>query len=269
MISRMGSSSLPVIGMIHVPPLPGSPGYAGNPERVRDAVMADAAALVEGGVDGLMIENFGDSPFYPGRVPRYVVAHMTVLAAQVRRAFDLPLGINVLRNDGRSALAIAHAVNAQFIRVNVLCGARVTDQGVIQGIAHDLMRDRARLGGSRIQVLADINVKHSAPLGQRPIAEEVRDMVLRGRADGVIVSGESTGAAVDVEELATVHRAAADRPVWIGSGVSIDTLQTVRPYATGGLIVGTAFKHEGDVNNPVDKARVRAFMDAVRDTMRA
>src|SRR5947199_7450596 len=120
-----------------------------------------------------MIETFGDVPFYPGQVPACVVAPMTAFAAEVRRAApQLPLGINVLRNDGQSALAIAHAIGASFIRVNVLCGARVTDQGLIQGIAHDLLRDRALLGATDVKIFADVDVKHSAALAQRPLADE-------------------------------------------------------------------------------------------------
>src|SRR3954451_6219557 len=139
-----------VIGMLHVPALPGAPMYRGELGAIRDAMLRDAEALASGGVHGLMIENFGDVPFYPDRVPAHVVAHLTALALEVRRNHpQLPLGINVLRNDGRSALAVAHASGANYIRVNVLCGARVTDQGVIQGIAHELLRDRAMLGGGR------------------------------------------------------------------------------------------------------------------------
>ncbi len=109
--------------------------YGGSLSTIRDLLLRDADLLAEGGVHGLMMENFGDVPFFPGRVPTHVAAHMTALAFEVRRRIDLPLGINVLRNDGVTALAVAHASGASFIRVNVLCGARVTDQGIIQGIA--------------------------------------------------------------------------------------------------------------------------------------
>src|SRR5688572_15960015 len=167
----------PVIGMLHLPPLPGSPRYAGDPDAITAAVLRDAEALADGGVHGLMLENFGDVPFYPGRVPVHVVARMTTLALEVKRHFpQLPLGVNVLRNDGLSALAVAHAAGADFIRVNVLCGARVADQGIIQGIAHDLLRDRAALGATGVRILADVDVKHSSPLGAaRGIADEVAD----------------------------------------------------------------------------------------------
>ena len=210
-----------VIGMIHLLPLAGSPRFAGDVLRVRDAALRDAAALAEGGVDGLMIENFGDVPFYPGRVPAYVVSHMTTIAAAVRgRVGTLPLGINVLRNDGLSALAVAHAVGAEFVRVNVLCGARVADQGLLQGIAHDLLREHAALGASNVKILADVDEKHSAPLAARDHADEVDDTVKRGLADGVIVSGAGTGKKTAPDKVAAVKSYAGDTPVFVGSGVT-------------------------------------------------
>src|SRR4029453_4879166 len=129
-------------GMLHLPALPGSPLYGGSLSAIREAMLRDAQLLAAGGVHGLMMENFGDVPFFPGRVPAHVVAHMTAIAADVRARVELPLGINVLRNDGLSALAVAHACGAQFIRVNVLCGVRVADQGLLHGIAHELLRER-------------------------------------------------------------------------------------------------------------------------------
>src|ERR1043165_8697312 len=160
----------PVIGMLHLLPLPGAPRYGSPLGPGRSALLRDAELLAQGGVHGLMIENFGDAPFYPARVPAHVVAHMTALATEVKRkAPQLPLGINVLRNDGMSALAIAHAVGADYIRVNVLCGVRVADQGLLHGIAHDLLRLRAELGATRIKIFADVDVKHSAPLAARPL----------------------------------------------------------------------------------------------------
>src|SRR5688500_11931771 len=162
----------PVIGMLHLAALPGSPLYGASLSAIAEAVLRDAQLLAEGGVNGLMIENFGDTPFFPGRVPAHVVAHMTAIAGEVRRLVpNLPLGINVLRNDGLSALAVAHAIEADYIRVNVLCGARVADQGILQGIAHELLRLRVELRADAIKIFADVDVKHSAPLAERPLAD--------------------------------------------------------------------------------------------------
>lgn len=246
--------------MLHLPPLPGAPRHGGRMDAIREAVLRDAHALVDGGVHGFMLENFGDAPFFPGSVPQHVVAQMTALAALVRARFDLPLGINVLRNDGRSALAIAHATGAAFIRVNILCGARLTDQGIIQGIAHDLLRDRAMLGAD-VKILADVDVKHSAALSPRPLADEVSDTLHRGLADGLIVSGWGTGQKTDPRQVHEVKAAAGSAPVFVGSGVTVDNVQDYAAICDG-FIIGSGFKRNGQASEPVDVDRVRAIVAA-------
>lgn len=255
----------PVLGMLHVPPLPGSPRYQGNRRKILETVLQDAAALQEGGVQGLILENFGDTPFTAGRVPPQTVAAMTMLATEVRRAVALPLGINVLRNDGRSALAIAAETGAEFIRVNILSGARLTDQGVIQGIAHDLLRDRSRYDAGGVRIFADVNVKHSAPLAQISLADEVADLVHRGGADALIVSGRATGQPAEQSELRDIREAAGNVPVFVGSGVTAANIGAMLPDAAG-FIVGTGFKRDEEVGAPVDVNRVRRLMQAIDDS---
>ena len=135
----------PVVGMVHLPPLPGSPRSSLSMGAIVDAALADVAALHAGGVDGLIIENFGDAPFFPVRVPDYTVASMAVVAREVRDAFPGPIGVNVLRNDALAALGIALAAGADFIRVNLLAGSRIADQGLLHGEAHELLRRRRHL----------------------------------------------------------------------------------------------------------------------------
>ena len=257
-IPEWSSVRWPVVGMLHVPPLPGAPRYGGDLQSIRARVLEDAQALRDGGVHGLMLENFGDVPFFPQRVPANVVANLTALACEVRGRFDLPLGINVLRNDGRAALAIAHAAGAAFIRVNVLCGARLTDQGIIEGIAHDLLRHRVALGAD-VKILADVDVKHSAPLAERPLADEVADTLHRGLADGLIVSGWGTGQPADPQHVRQVKQAAGAAPVFVGSGVLAENTADYLPISDG-FIIGSAFKRDGNVANPVDPDRVREIM---------
>ena len=240
----------PLIGMLHLPPLPGSPQSGKSLAEIVRHTLADAEVLATAGFDGLMLENFGDSPFYPERVPAITVAAMTTVAVEVRRAFpQLPMGINVLRNDGRSALAIAAAVGAAFIRVNVLCGARVTDQGVISGIAHDLLRERAALK-AEVAIWADVAVKHSAALAPRPLAEEARELVERGGADAVLVTGSATGSAPNREELREVRDAVGERPVFVASGITAENL--LQFSAATGFIVGSALKPNGNPAAPID-----------------
>ena len=263
-LSEWSTVPKPVVGMLHVPALPGAPRHAGDVAEIQASVLRDADALASGGVHGLMLENYGDVPFFPARVPTHVVAHMTALAVDVRGRFpQLPLGINVLRNDGRSALAVAHAAGAQFIRVNVLCGARVTDQGLIQGIAHDLLRDRALLGAMEsVRIFADVDVKHSAPLAQRPLEVEVSDTLHRGLADALIVSGSGTGQATDPGHVAAARAAAGGAaPVFVGSGVG--AVADYLPHADG-FIIGSAFKRGGDASQPVEVARVHELMSRLR-----
>ena len=263
MLSLWPAKKKIVIGMVHLLPLPGSARFGGDLLAVRDRAVADAKSLCAGGVDGIMIENFGDAPFYPGPVPSSVVAHLTAMAAQVQQVIDVPLGINMLRNDGRSALAIAQAVGAAYIRVNILCGARVTDQGIIQGIAHDLQRDRTALGAQQIKVMADVDVKHSSPLGERrAIEDEVDDTIHRGLADGVIASGAGTGKATDLTQVQRIKAAAGNTPVFVGSGVNATTVPQFFKHCDG-VIVGSDLKVDGIATNPVDPHRVEAFMKAL------
>ncbi|MFI5379729.1 MAG: BtpA/SgcQ family protein [Tepidisphaerales bacterium] len=251
-----------VIGMVHLRALPGSPRFGGSLREVLDAARYDTAALAAGGVDAIMVENFHDAPFFPAAVPPHTVAAITAAAIAVRDEAPLPFGINVLRNDGRAALAVAAAVGAAFIRVNVLCGARLADQGILQGMAHELMRDRVLLAADAIKVLADVDVKHSAPLAVRPLEDEVEDTVERGMADAVIVSGAATAKATDLEKVRQAKRCCRGRPVLVGSGVTGETARSFAGVADG-LIVGSWLKRDGVVANPVDVRRVKELMAAL------
>jgi hypothetical protein len=173
------------------------------------------------------------------------------------RQFPLPMGINVLRNDGCAALSIAHALGAQFVRVNILTGARVTDQGILQGIAHDLLRLRRMLDAPNLRIFADVNVKHSAPLGAASLDDEIDDVMHRGGADALIVTGAGTGKAADLDELKRVAGRAGQMPVYVGSGVSAETIGELLQVADG-VIVGTSLKTDGIVDTRKVKALVAA-----------
>lgn len=260
MTSLIAGVNKPIIGMLHLPALPGSPLYAGDRAAVRRRVLEDAALLTEGGVHGLMMENFGDTPFFPDNVPTYVVAEMTAVAAEVRAKFpEMPLGINVLRNDGLAALAIAAAVGASFVRINILTGARLTDQGIIQGRAAEVLRLRQTLRAEAVAIWADVDVKHSAALATRALVDEVDDVIHRGLAQALIVSGAGTGKPTDPGKVAQVKQAAGKTPVVLGAGVSSGTLPALAPHADG-FIVGTSLKVGGESTNAVDLGRVREFM---------
>jgi uncharacterized protein len=252
-----------VVGMVHLVPLPGSPRWAGSMRDVLAAALADARALIDGGVDALLVENFGDAPFTPGRVEPATVAAMSVVAAEVRREFPrMRLGLNVLKNDARAALGVAAAVGAEFIRVNVHAGAVLADQGVVQSDAYGTLRDR-RLLGVDVAILADVGGKHAVPLAPVETEQMARDLVHRGLADALVVSGAATGQATPLGEVKRVRSAVPDVPLLIGSGVTAETAAELLSVADG-LIVGTSVKRDGDVRQPVDRARVEKLVAAAR-----
>ncbi|NQV10820.1 MAG: BtpA/SgcQ family protein [Cyanobacteria bacterium] len=257
----------PLIGVVHLQPLPGSPGWCGDFGAVLAAALADASAYVEGGADGLIVENFGDVPFWRGAVPAETVAAMTRIATSVAAATPLPLGINVLRNDPLSALAIAQVSGARFLRVNVLSGACVTDQGVIEGQAAELLRRRRLLAAEPILILADVLVKHGAPLAPLGMAEAVADVLQRGGADGVIVSGVGTGQPTARRDLERATAAARGAPVLIGSGASPDRIAALVPHCDG-VIAGTEMKQDGLIERPVDPVRVAELQSALDQAIR-
>ena len=250
-----------LIGMVHLPSLPGSPRWDGSMERAIAVALADARALIDG-MDALIIENYGDAPFTAGRVAAATVAAMAVIAHEIRRALpDAPLGVNVLKSDARSALAVATAIGARFIRVNVLAGAVVADQGIVQTDAHDLLRDR-RLLGVDVAIFADVQGKHAMPLAPVELEQQARDLAARALADGLVVSGRATGDATPIEDVKRVRSAVPDVPILVGSGVTPETAPELLSLADA-LIVGTSLKRDGDVSAPVDPARVRRLVDAV------
>ena len=253
----------PLIGVVHLRPLPGSPRWDRGWDAVEAAARTDAAALVEAGADGVIVENFGDAPFHADAVRPVTVAAMTALTRAVREVVggDLPVGVNVLRNDADAALAVATVAGADFIRVNVHAGAMVTDQGIVEGKAAETLRERARLG-SGVLIFADVCVKHATPLGSGVAIEDLAEEAYeRGLADALIVTGSGTGKVTERDDITRVRGAVPDAPVLVGSGVTSDDAREVVNMVDG-VIAGTALKEGGVVTNAVDGARAARFFGA-------
>ena len=257
-------SDTPLIGMVHLPPLPGAPGYGGSRDDLRATALADALALTDNGFDGILVENYGDAPFYPDDVPKHVVAELTATVRELSLAVDCPFGVNVLRNDAEAALAVAAATGGSFVRVNVHTGASVTDQGVLEGNAYETLRLRDRLDAD-VAVLSDVDVKHATSLGERDVHAVATETIDRGLADGLVVSGPATGEPAESEQLLTVldarDDATRDVPVLLGSGVTADNARDLLELADGAM-VGTAVKRDSETSNPVDPERVRSLVAA-------
>jgi membrane complex biogenesis BtpA family protein len=261
-LNQIFKTANPVIGVVHLLPLPTSPRWGGSLKAVIDRAEQEATALASGGVDGIIVENFFDAPFAKDCVDPAVVSAMSLVVQRLMHMVTLPIGINVLRNDARSALAIATCVNAQFIRVNVLTGVMATDQGLIEGQAHQLLRYRRELG-SEVKILADVLVKHARPLGSPNLTTAVQETIERGLADGVILSGWATGSPPSLEDLELASAAANGTPVFIGSGATWENIPRLI-QASNGVIVSSSLKRRGKIEQPIDPIRVSQFVEAMR-----
>ena len=247
-----------LIGVVHLLPLPGAPRYGGSMPAVVEAARRDARALVDGGCDGLIVENFGDLPFFAESLPPESVAAIAVAAEAVRQLADeVPVGVNCLRNDARAALGVCAATGASFVRVNVHTGAAVGDPGLLRGRAAETLRERSRLCPAAA-VLADVLVKHAAPLAPIGLADAAEEAVGRGLADGVVVTGRATGSPPDAAALGEVRERIGSHPLFVGSGLdAANAPQLIAPC--DGAIVGTSLKEDGRVEAPVDPGRVAAL----------
>lgn len=251
-----------LIGVIHLPALPGSPQHLLPMDEIIGRALADARVLKQAGFDAAIIENFGDMPFTPNALARASIAAMAVAADHVRRETNLIVGINALRNDALTGLSIAAAIGAAFVRVNVHVGVYATDQGIIEGNAAETLRYRKQLG-CRVAILADVNVKHARPLSEPDITRAARDNAYRGLADGLIVTGSATGEPVDFDDLRRVRDAVPDRRVFVGSGATVENIGQLLTLASG-VIVGTGIKVDRQTSNPIDSVLAAAFVRAAR-----
>lgn len=264
-VQRIFGLTQAIIGVVHCPPLPGSPRHEGEDfSKTLEIALSDARAYAEGGVDGLIIENHGDIPFLkPGEIGPETAASLAVITDRVRQAVDLPLGINVLANAAIPALAVAKAGGARFVRVNQWANAYVANEGFVEGEAARALRYRAHIGAKEVAIFADAHVKHGAHaiVADRSVPELVRDVEFFD-ADAVIATGQRTGDAATTEEIDTIRGATA-LPVLVGSGVSLANIDAILPRVDA-AIVASSLKQDGVWWNRVDKARVSAFMAKAR-----
>ena len=266
-LSAIFRTPKPIIGMVHLWPLPGAPGYTGyGMQTIIDQALYDAHTLAEGGVDGVIVENMWDIPFRagPNVQPESIAAH-AVAAHAVRRAIDLPLGINLVHNGGVALLGIALAAGASFIRVCMFTGAGVWDTGAWdEGCAADLMRRRKELHAEHIKIFADVDKKHSVRFPGIDLATHIEWTRFFG-ADALIVSGRMTGDAPDLEKVRQAKALSGDRPLLIGSGADERNISAFMGVADG-VIVGSSIE-DGRIENRVDVERVRRFVAAARSSM--
>ncbi|MBK8253969.1 MAG: BtpA/SgcQ family protein [Polyangiaceae bacterium] len=252
----------PIIGMVHCWPLPGAPHYAGGGvDPIIEHAIADARALEKGGAHGVIVENMWDIPFRAGsHLPPESIAVHAVIAREVKRAVNLPMGINLVHNGGVSALAIAIASGASFMRVCMFTGAGVWESGSIdEGCAAELLRRRSDLRAEHIKLFCDVDKKHSVRFPGIDLATHIEWTRFSG-GDALIISGKMTGNAPNLEKVHIAKSLAGNCPVLIGSGADENNIADFLTVADG-AIVGTSVKVDGVCENPVDVARVTRLVN--------
>ncbi len=256
------TTAKPVIAMIHLDALPGTPASRMSLKAIESRAVAEAEIYRAAGVHGLMLENMHDTPYLRGVGPE-IVAAMAIISRRVKEAGKLPCGIQILAAANIEALAAAHAAGLDFIRAEGFAFAHVADEGLIQSSAAELLRYRRRIGAERVQVWSDIKKKHSshsitADVGIGETAHAVEFL----RGDAVIVTGAVTGDAPQRADVLAVKKKTS-LPVYLGSGVTAVNLKQFYAAADG-FIVGSEFKDAGDWSRAVDPKRVEKFMAAHR-----
>jgi uncharacterized protein len=252
-----------LIGMVHVAALPATPRHSLPMMQIVQQAVDEAKLLVDGGFDSIIIENMHDAPYLRREVGPEIIAAMTIIACAIRRAVQVPLGVQILAGANHAALAVAHAADFQFIRVEGFVFASVADEGILdKADAGPLLRYRKMLGAERVKILADIKKKHSshAITSDLDISQTARAAEFFG-ADGVVITGIATGQAIRVNDLGTA-RVATTLPLIVGSGVTPESVEDLYAYADA-LIVGSWYKRDGLWSNPPDAKRAKELVKAV------
>tara|TARA_Y100000996_G_scaffold383397_1_gene339310 strand:+ start:6500 stop:7261 length:762 start_codon:yes stop_codon:yes gene_type:complete len=251
-----------IYGVVHLKSLPGSPSSRISLDEIIDHAQEDVNNLIFGGVDGIIIENFGDTPFVKDDISKRTLASFTSVVENLSIDRDIKVGINVLRNDGIAALSIAEATKSNFVRINVLNNTMFTDQGIIEGKSHEINQFKSTLNNV-IEIYADVFVKHAVPPPGSKIENHASELIERAGADKVIVTGDGTGHEINIDDLEKVRNIVPEGKLVIGSGVNSANVMAYQDLADI-LIVGTSFKFDNDVSKKVDINRVEELVRKVK-----
>lgn len=257
---KLNKNEKVIIGMVHLLPLPGSPKYEGDMEKVYEAGLADLRALEKGGAGALIIENFGDVP-YAGENELINKIAFATMVTRLRRQTKLPVGINYQFNDTETEWAVAYCNDVDFIRCEVFAENRIGPNGVFITAGPKLMRMKAHYNKD-VMILCDANVKHTFAIAEQPLDFTIESLI-EGGADGIIVTGITTGVNPSVDDVIEVSRHAKGLPVFLGSGINDKNVNEYLPYISG-AIVGSSLKKDRNVNNPVDVKNVKKFMSKIK-----
>jgi|DewCreStandDraft_2_1066082.scaffolds.fasta_scaffold00699_35 membrane complex biogenesis BtpA family protein len=262
LLKEVFHTTKPIIGMVHFPPLPGTPLYDDRKgvEGIFEWVLRDLEALLEAGVDGVLFGNEGDRP-YQLRVDVASTATMAYVIGRLREEVTIPFGVDVLW-DPYATIALAKATGARFVR-EVFTNAYASDMGIWNTDVASVLRYRHLLHADDVLLFFNINAEFAAPLAPRPLEVVARSARFSSLADVICVSGPITGEEVRVEDLARVKEAVPDTPVFANTGVRVDNVARILEVADG-AVVGTSLKRDGVTWNAVDPERAKRFMEVVR-----
>lgn len=249
----------PIIGMVHLLPLPNTPQFT-SLDDVYERAVWEAETLAEAGVDGLIVENFGDEPYTIGEPTTAQIAAMAAITREIRRRVTIPVGVNVQFNAWEAEMAIAYACQAEFVRVEVFVDTVVSAQGIVHPCSAQITRYRRQLGAD-VHLWADIQTKYTQNLVGQPITQSAVDAQAAG-ADALIVTGAATGQATPIDTVADVKNMVTV-PVLVGSGTNVDNVANVLAVADG-AIVGSAFKEGGVAANKVSREATVGVIAAAR-----
>lgn len=238
----------PLIGMVHLPPLPS--------DNVFEHSIQDAITLENAGFDAILIENYHDTPYPKSRLDDIRFLLFNSIVEKITSKVNIPCGVNILRNACVQALIIATINRGSFIRCNIYEGAYVTDQGIIESVADEVQQKMRELI-SKVKILADVHVKHATPLGDFSLEEAATNVISREGADAVILSGRATGRLIELNKLRNFVQSTRIKPI-LGSGLTINNLSQVSPYISG-AIVGSSIKVT-DISSPVDTNKAKILV---------
>lgn len=261
--SKVFETAIPIIGMIHVPALPGTPKNVLSPNAIISACISEAIKLTEGGIDGILIENMHDVPYLKRKVGPEIVGLLSVIANEVKKVSSMPCGIQVLAGANKDALAVAHSGGIDFIRSEGFVFGHLADEGFMDADAGELLRFRKSIGAEDILIFTDIKKKHSSHTITADISLiETAQATEYFLSDGLIITGKLTGSAADPKELEDLKKEVSI-PVLIGSGISETNLETYFQHGDG-FIVGSSIKYDGNWENDIDPERLRKLVQKAK-----
>ena len=263
LLKQLFNVDKPVIAMVHLRPLPGSPHYntSDTMEDLVKAALKDAKALENGGVDGILVSNESDIP-YLFRVGPETVASMTYIASRIKEEVSIPVGMDVLWGDARATLAIAKAIGSRFVRT-LISGVHASDLGLINTEGAKVMRYRKFIGADDIRIFIYLNPEFASSLSPRPLSIIAKTLKWLRMADAYCISGPMPGMPPDIEEINRIKNEVPDVPIIANTGINKDNVAKYFEYVDG-VIVGTALKVGNITLNPVDEEKVKEFMKVVK-----